>query len=138
MIKTQNSKLLQSLTFKQLDGSQMHSYATIVDMGFMWRMCFPSAEDREENDENHFAWRDYASKLFSSIMSRHINASTIIFGNDPYDVAESLKSEEHAKRKSNLYIYRSKNVYIRPMDDLPNKTNLTNFFINKSNKMRLQ
>ena len=48
MIKTQNSKLLQSLTFKQLDGSQMHSYATIVDMGFMWRMCFPSAEDREK------------------------------------------------------------------------------------------
>ena len=90
MIKTQKSKLLQSLTFKQLDGSQMHSYAAIVDMGFMWWMCFPSAEDREKNDESHFTWRDYASKIFSSIMSRHIDASTIIFVNDPYDIAEVI------------------------------------------------
>ena len=131
-------ELLQSLTFKQPDGSQIYSYAAIVDMGFMWRMCFPSAEDQEKNDESHFTWRDYASKIFSSIMSRHIDTSTIIFVNDPYDVAESLKSEEHAKRKFNLYIYGSKNVHIRPMDDLPSKTNLTNFFMNNSNKMRLQ
>ena len=115
----------------------MHSYAPIVDMGFIGRMCFPSAEDREKNDESHFIWREYASKNFSSIMSRHIDASTIIFVNDPYQVVESLKSEEHAKRKSNLYIYESKDVHIRPMDDLPSKTNLTNFFMNKSNKMRL-
>ena len=100
-------ELLQSLTFKQLDGSQIYSYAAIVDMGFMWRMCFPSAEDQEKNDESYFTWRDYASKIFSSIMSRHIDTSTIIFVNDPYDVAESFKSEEHAKRKSNLYIYGS-------------------------------
>ena len=45
MIKTQKSKLLQSLTFKWLDGSQTHSYAVMVNMGFMWRMCFPSPED---------------------------------------------------------------------------------------------
>ena len=69
--------------------------------------CFPSAEDQEKNDESYFTWRDYASKIFSSIMSRHIDTSTIIFVNDPYDVAESFKSEEHAKRKSNLYIYGS-------------------------------
>ena len=68
-------------------------------------------------------------------MSRHIDASTIIFVNDPYDVAESLKSEEHAKRKSNLYIYVSKNVHVRPMDDLQSKTSLTNFFMNKSNEV---
>ena len=107
-------------------------------MVFMRWMCFPSAEDREKNDESHFTWRDYPSKIFSSIMSRHIDASTIIFVNDPYDVAESLKSEEHAKRKLNPYIYGRKNVHIRPMDDLPSKTNHTNFLMNKSNKMRLQ
>ena len=116
----------------------MHSYATIVDMGFMWWMRFPSAEDREKNDETHFTWRDYASKIFSSIMSRHIEASTIIFVNNPYDVAEFLKSEEHEKHKSNHYIYGSKNVHIRPIDDLPSKSNFTNFFMNKSNKIRLQ
>ena len=101
-------------------------------------MCFPSAEDQEKNDESHFTRRDYASKIFSSIMGRHIDASTIIFVNNLYDVAEFLKSEEHAKHKSNHYIYGSKNVHIRPMDDLPSKTNFTNFFMNKSNKMRLQ
>ena len=68
----------------------MHSCAAIVDMEFMWQMCFPSAEDREKNDESHFTWRDYASKIFSSIMSRHIDASTIIFVNDPYNIAEVI------------------------------------------------
>ena len=115
----------------------MHCYAAIVDMGFMWRMCFSSAEDREENNESHFTWRDYASKIFSFTMSRQIDASTIIFANDPYDVAESLKSEEHAKRKSNLYIYGSKNVTIRPMDNLPSKNNLINFFMNKDDVARI-
>ena len=89
-IKTKKSKLLQSLSFTQLDGTQMHSYAPIVDMGFMWQMCFPSAEDREKNNESHFTWRDYASKIFSTIMSRHIDASTITFFNDTCDIVESL------------------------------------------------
>ena len=88
--------------------------------------------------ESHFTWKDYTTKIFSSIISRHIDASTTIFVNDPYDDAESLKSEEHAKHKSNLYIYGHKNVHIRPMNDLPSKTSLINFFINKSNKMSLQ
>ena len=48
------------------------------------------------------------------------------------------QAEEHAKRKSNQYIHGSKNVYIRPLDKLPNKTNLGKMFSNKSNKMRLQ
>ena len=138
MIKTQKSKLLESFTFNQLDASKMNHYAALVDMGFMWRLCFPSAEDREKNDESHFTWRDYASKIFTTITGRHTNADVIIFVNDPYDLTESLKSEEHENRKSNFYIHGSRNVHIKPMDKLPNKTNLASFFANKSNKMRLQ
>ena len=35
-------------------------------------------------------------------------------------------------------MHGNKNVYIRPLDKLPNKTNLGKMFTNKSNKMRLQ
>ena len=68
-------------------------------------------------------------------MSRHLNAKTVIFVNDPYDVIDSVKAEEHVRRNC---IYGSKNVYIKAIDELPNKTNLSTFFSNKSNKIRLQ
>ena len=68
-------------------------------------------------------------------MNRHLNAKTVIFVNDPYDVIDSVKTEEHVRRNC---IYESKNVYIKPIDELPNKTNLSTFFSNKSNKIRLQ
>ena len=68
-------------------------------------------------------------------MNRHLNAKTVIFANDPYDVIDSVKAEEHVRRNC---IYGSKNVYIKAIDELPNKTNLSTFFSNKSNKIRLQ
>ena len=68
-------------------------------------------------------------------MNRHLNAKTVIFINNPYDVIDSVKAEEHVGRKC---IYGSKNVYIKEIDELPNKTNLSTFFSNKSNKIRLQ
>ena len=43
--------------------------------------------------------------------------------------------EEHVRRNC---IYGSKNAYIKAIDELPNKTNLSTFFSNKSNKIRLQ
>ena len=68
-------------------------------------------------------------------MNRHLNAKAVIFINNPYDVIDSVKAEEHVRRKC---IYGSKNVYIKEIDELPNKTNLSTFFYNKSNKIRLQ
>ena len=59
----------------------------------------------------------------------------MIFVNDLFDVIDSVKTEEHVKRN---YIYGSKNVYIKAIDELPNKTNLSTFFSNKSNNIRLQ
>ena len=64
-----------------------------------------------------------------------MNAKTVIFVNDPYDVIDSVKAEEHVRRNC---IYGSKNGYIKAIDEIPNKTNLSTFFSNKSNKIRLQ
>ena len=48
-------------------------------------------------------------------MNRHLNAKTVIFVNDPYDVIDS----EHVRRNC---VYESKNVYIKAIDELPNKS----------------
>ena len=135
MIKTQKSKLLQSFTLIPLDSSELQSYTALVDMGFFWRLCVPSSEDREKGDETKYTWYDYAKKIFLCILSRHPNAVTIIFVNDPYDVQDSIKGEEHASRS---YINGGKNVFINLSDELPNKTDMSKFFVNKSNKIRLQ
>ena len=68
-------------------------------------------------------------------MNQHLNAKMVIFVNDPYGVIDSVKAEEHVRRS---YIHGSKNVYTKAIDELPNKTNLSTFFSNKSNKIRLQ
>ena len=59
----------------------------------------------------------------------------MIFVDDPYDVTDSIKGEEHLRRNC---VNWSKNVYIKSNDKLPNRTNLLIFFTNKSNKIRLQ
>ena len=65
-------------------------------------------------------------------MNRHLNAKTVIFVNDPYDVIDS----EHVRRNC---VYESKNVYIKALMPLMNfQINLSTFFSNKSNKIRLQ
>ena len=68
-------------------------------------------------------------------MSRHSSANTIIFVNDPYDIVESIKSGEYARRKIQQYVHGSKDVLIRSSETFPNQKNLNNFFINKSNKI---
>ena len=133
--KTQKSNLLQSFVFAPLDFTDLQNYTAVVDMGFFWRLCMPTGEDREKGDETKYTWADYANKIFFTILNRHLNAKTVIFVNDPHDVIDSVKAEEHVRRNC---IYGSKNVYIKAIDELPNKTNLSTFFSNKSNKIRLQ
>ena len=64
MIKTQKSKLLQSFTLVPLNSNELQSYTALVDMGFFWRLCVPSSEDREKGDETKYTWYDYAKKCF--------------------------------------------------------------------------
>ena len=49
-----------------------------------------------------------------------------------------MKSGEHARRKIQQYVHCSKDAFIRYSETFPNQKNLNNFFINKSNKIRLQ
>ena len=95
----------------------------------------PTAEDREKGDETKYTWADYAIKIFFTIMNQNLKAKTVIFVNDLYVVIDSVKAEEHFRRNC---IYGSKNVYIKAINELPNKTNLSTFSSNKSNKIRLQ
>ena len=95
----------------------------------------PTAEDREKGGETKYTWADYTNKIFFIIMNRHLNAKTVIFVNDLYDAIDSVKAEGRVRRNC---IYGSKNVYIKTIDELPNKTNLSTFFSNKSNKIGLQ
>lgn len=133
MVKTQKSKLLQSLTFVPLDIAV--DYTAVVDMGYFLRLCMPSVEDKEKGDETKYSWSDYANKIFTTIMNRHLNAKTVVFVNDPYDISDSIKGEEHSRRDC---INGSKNIFIKPNNELPNRTNLSAFLSNKSNKIRLQ
>ena len=70
-------------------------------------------------------------------MSRHSSANTIIFVNDPYDIVESIKSGEHARRKIQQYVHGSKDVFIRSSKTFPNQKNLNNVFINKEDTQKL-
>ena len=93
------SKLLQSFIFVPLDLTDLQNYTAVVDMGFFWRLCMPTTEDREKGDETKYTWVDYANKIFFTIMNLHLNAKTVIFVNEPYDdVIDSVKAEEHVRR----------------------------------------
>ena len=79
MRKTQKSKLVQKL---QMETLKVNNYIVIVDMGFLWHLASPTAEDREKTDNSRFTWRDYTSKPFSLVMARHRQASAVIMVND--------------------------------------------------------
>ena len=63
----------------------------LVDMGMMWHLASPTAEERVKSDGSPYTWGDYTNKIGSLILARHVNATTIICINDPYDYAESIK-----------------------------------------------
>ena len=50
----------------------------------------------------------------SVIVARHVNATTIICINDPYDYAESIKDDEHELRIQGQGPIL--NVYMKPAD----------------------
>ena len=81
----------------------MNDYIAIVDMGLLWRVATPTAEDRDKGDGTFFTWKDYADKVFNIITCRHKGASTIIAVNDYYgnDVINT-KDGEHQNRSRQL------------------------------------
>ena len=63
MKKVQKSKLVEKLNMQPVDPVP-DQYISIVNMGFLWRLATPTAEDREKADGPVFTWGDYAEKLF--------------------------------------------------------------------------
>jgi len=64
MKKVHKSKMIEKLHTEPMEAVP-EKYIALVDMGFLWRLATPSAEDREKPDGSVFTWGDYADKLFS-------------------------------------------------------------------------
>ena len=134
MRKVQKSRLIAQLNI--MDLPQLNSYIALVDMGFLWRLATPSAEDREKGDQTSFTWSDYARKLFSLIMARHPKAFQVILVNDPYTQQTGIKDSEHERRAK--YMGGSKNLFMKAHDALPPPQEFARMFTNSANKNRLQ
>ena len=62
--KMQKSELMQKLSLQPVDLQE--PYIALVDMGMIWRMATPTAEDWQTQDGNPYKWSDYVQKVSSS------------------------------------------------------------------------
>ena len=90
--KTQKSKLIQKLSLQPVHLQE--PYIALIDMGMIWRMATPSAEDQQTQHGTPYKWSDYIHKVSSIILAHHSNARCIICVNDPYNRACSTKDDE--------------------------------------------
>ncbi len=112
------------------------SYIALIDMGMIWRMATPSAEDRQKQDGTAYKWSDYACKVSSIMLARHESAQSIICVNDPYDATHSTKDDERDLRiQGNKHV---PNIYIKLDDQFPSAREFKTFLCSTSNKTRLQ
>jgi hypothetical protein len=65
--KTQKSKLMQKLSLQPVNLQE--PYIALIDMGMIWRMATPTAEDRQTQDGNPYKWSDYVQKVSSPAMA---------------------------------------------------------------------
>ena len=94
--KTQKSKLIQKFSLQPVDLQE--PYIALIDMGMIWRMATPTAEDRQTQDGTPYKWSNYVQKVSSIIFARHNNATRIICANDPYDTTYSIKDDKRDLR----------------------------------------
>ena len=135
--KCQKSMLVHQMTFTELQIGE--NYTALIDIGFLWRKCAPSVEDREKDDESKYTWFDWSQRIFSTVCQRHKNAGTIVFVNDCYeDGIVNIKDCEHAKRSGSSYIGGSRNIYPLKDGKFPTKREFDHMFANKGNKRRIQ
>ena len=131
--KTQKSKLLQKLAQQSHD---VQSYTALVDMGMIWRLASPTAEDREKGDGSPYTWGNYTNKIASMILARHVDATTIICINDPYDYTESIKDDERELRiQGQNHI---PNVFMKSDDQFPSAREFKTILCSAGNKKRQQ
>lgn len=131
--KSQKSKLLRKLAMEVTPEPEV--YTSIIDMGLIWRLAVPSAEDREKRDGTQFTWGDYGQKMVDFVLSRHPNAERIICVNDSYDQDYNIKDCERMLRQKQMPI---KNVFIKVDDKFPSSKDFHTLLGKPSNKIRLQ
>ena len=132
--KTQKSKLIQKFSLQPVDLQE--PYIALIDMGMIWRMATPTAEDRQTQDGIPYKWSDYAQKVSSIIFARHNNDTRIICVNDPYDVAYSTKDDEREMRvQGRAHV---PNIYMKFNDPFPSARAFKTLLCSTSNKERLQ
>ena len=132
--KTQESKLIQRLSLQSVNLQE--PYTVLIDMGMLWRIATPSAEDRQTQYGTPYTWSDYVQKISSIILARHVNAERIVCVNDPYDAPYSNKDNERDQRvHGKVHI---PNVYMKLTDPFPSAQNFKTLLCSKSNKGRLQ
>ena len=116
------NQLMRKLSLQSVDLKE--SYITLVDIGVIWRMATPSAEDQQKHDGNPCKWSDYIQKVSSSII------------NDPYDKAYSTKDDERDLRiEGNVHF---PNIYMKLDDPFPSDRAFKTMLCSVSNKGRLQ
>ena len=131
--KGQKSKLIEKFSFMELNINEPS--IALIDMGFMWRLSTPSAEDRLKPNGSFYTWGDYAEKIFFMICARHANASQVIFVNDPYDLPVNIKDCEHDRRAGTGMVG---SVYMKRDIKIPSPQEFNRLFQNPQNKLRLQ
>jgi len=104
------SKLVGELHTEPVD-PVLDKYIALVDMGFLWHLATPTAEDRDKPDSLIYTWGDYAEKLFATILSHHPKANQIVFVNKPYELEFTTKDTEHDRRQSSqAYSHDKRNL----------------------------
>ena len=132
--KTQKSKLLQKLSMNIIE---LHEpYPAIVDMGMIWRLATPSAEDRHTKDGMPYKWSYYAHKVASIILARHSDADRIVCVNDQYDFVHSTKEDERNLRTHGHS--HVPNIYMKLGDPFPSDRTFKMLLCSNSNKQQLQ
>lgn len=131
--KTQKSNLLQKLSLQS--AYIQEKYTALVDMGMIWRMATPSAEDRQTHDGTPYKWSDYMQKISSMLLS-HGHAERIICVNDPYDTPYTTKDDERDLRvQGSPHV---PNTYMKLSDPFPSAGAFKTLLCSVSNKERLQ
>ena len=69
------------------------SNTALLDMGMMWHLASPPADERVKSDGSPFSWGDYTDKIVS-ILALYVSTTSIICLNGPYDYAEFIKDDE--------------------------------------------
>ena len=137
MRKTSKCKQLQLFKLDPVC-DKPKQYASLVDMGLIWRLATPTAEDREsrKRDGSDYCWSDYLQKICNIITSRHADASLLVLLNDRYDLLYSIKDDERDRRAAKHR--QIPNVFPKSEDAFPKAVMFNKILLNPTNKVRLQ